>query len=201
MNRPPKFPSDLPLLAWGDERATRKARIKRQLYWSAGIAGLLLLVSTIAAPPKPLLVWNASPSAPIGLYFVHHSDHIMPGDMVVAWPPKAVRRLAADRRYIPYNVPLVKRVAAADHDWVCAFGDQVTIDGGWIIPRRKLDGKGRRLPWWQGCKLVEGGQLFLMIEEHSDSFDGRYFGVTEPADVIGKAELLWAKPSQVSSDE
>jgi type IV secretory pathway protease TraF len=30
------------------------------------------------------------------------------------------------------------------------------------------------------------------MEEHPASFDGRYFGITAPQDVIGKATLIWA---------
>jgi type IV secretory pathway protease TraF len=31
------------------------------------------------------------------------------------------------------------------------------------------------------------------MSERADSFDGRYFGVSKQADVIGKARLLWAR--------
>jgi conjugative transfer signal peptidase TraF len=204
MPKPPKRPADLPLLAWSDAESARaagraartiarKAKIKRQIIWTLGVSGLLLVASTIAVPPKPILIWNASPSAPIGLYYVRHDGIIEPGDMVVAWPPLPARRLAAARHYLPFTVPLVKRVAAVEHDSVCADGELITIDGGWITVRRRADAQGRPLPWWQGCTLLGEGQLFLMMEEHPSSFDGRYFGVTEARDVIGKATLLWPR--------
>jgi type IV secretory pathway protease TraF len=37
------------------------------------------------------------------------------------------------------------------------------------------------------------GELFLLTGESSDSFDGRYFGVSKQSDIIGKATLLWAR--------
>jgi conjugative transfer signal peptidase TraF len=158
------------------------------------------LALTLLFPPQPILVWNASASAPIGLYYVdswkrfdHQTVDILVDDLVVAWPPKVARALAADRHYLPSGVPLIKRVAAIDHDVVCADGDQITINGGWIIPRRKRDAKGRALLWWQGCHVLQEGELFLMMEEHPSSFDGRYFGVTSPKDVIGKATLIWPR--------
>ena len=158
------------------------------------------LVLTLLFPPPPILIWNASASAPIGLYYVdswkrfdHQTADIEINDMVVAWPPNAARMLAADRHYLPSDVPLIKRVAAIDHDVVCGDGDRIAIDGGWIIARRKRDAKGRALPWWQGCHVLQAGELFLMMEEHSGSFDGRYFGVTSSKDVIGKATLIWPR--------
>jgi conjugative transfer signal peptidase TraF len=173
--------------------------IKRDKWMILGVFLIEALVFTLLFPPPQILVWNSSASAPIGLYYVdswkrldHQTGDIRIDDMVVAWPPKATRKLAADRYYLPAGVPLIKRVAAAEHDSVCADGDQIIIDGGWVIPRRKVDAKGRALPWWHGCHVLEAGALFLMMEEHPSSFDGRYFGVTAPRDVIGKATLLWA---------
>jgi type IV secretory pathway protease TraF len=48
------------------------------------------------------------------------------------------------------------------------------------------------MPFWLGCMRLRGEQRFLLMDA-PDSFDGRYFGVTEGSDIIGKAELLWAR--------
>jgi hypothetical protein len=37
------------------------------------------------------------------------------------------------------------------------------------------------------------GLAFPADEREIGSFDGRYFGVSKQADVIGKARLLWAR--------
>lgn len=171
----------------------KRPSVRKQIFWSFGVSGLLLLASTIAEPPKPILVWNASASAPTGLYFVHHSDDIAVGDMVVAWPPKDAHLLAAKRHYIPINVPLVKRVAAVEHDWVCAIDEEISIGGLPTATRRKFDGQGRLMPWPQGCDVLREGQFFLLMDEHADAFDGRYFGLTKREDIIGKAHLIWRR--------
>lgn len=44
--------------------------------------------------------------------------------MVLTHTPGNVRRLAAHRRYIPANVPLMKRIAAQGGDDVCAVTDE-----------------------------------------------------------------------------
>ncbi|WP_317629348.1 S26 family signal peptidase [Sphingomonas nostoxanthinifaciens] len=147
-------------------------------------------MATAAFPPAPRLVWNASASAPIGLYAVDPGARFRPGDMVIAWTPAPFRALAADRRYIPSNVPLVKRVAAGPGDEICALGTQVFVNGRPSAHRRSVDDHGRSMPLWSGCQRLRDGQS-LLLNDHPGSFDGRYFGPTNDADVIGKARRLW----------
>ncbi|QCI79108.1 hypothetical protein E6W36_04565 [Hankyongella ginsenosidimutans] len=51
--------------------------------------GAAALATTIALPPTPWLVWNASASAPIGLYAVSGRQDIASGDMVLVRCPTA----------------------------------------------------------------------------------------------------------------
>lgn len=183
---------DAPLVAWEHALRTVRhhARIRRI---AAGLAvGGVFLGATIVCPPAPRLVWNTSPSVPIGLYRVNPGAPARVGDMVLAQVPASWRALAAGRRYIPANVPLVKRVVAAAGATVCARGASVLVDGKPVAARLARDPHGRNLPWWSGCVRLTGRQL-LLLTPASDSFDGRYFGVTDGADVIGRAVLLWRR--------
>lgn len=185
--------ADAPLLAWGDALRAAKLRrrmLERRIALVAIGAGIVL--ASAAFPPVPRFVWNASASAPIGLYSVSPGSLAEPGDMVIARVPEPFRRLAATRRYLPMNVPLVKRVAASAGDEVCALGQEIFVNGRWTIERRLTDGAGRAMPMWSGCVRLRGRQLFLLMNSPA-SFDGRYFGVTEGGDVIGKARLLWSR--------
>lgn len=182
-----------PLLAWGDAlRAAklRRRRLERRI--AAAAIGLGVVLGSAVFPPAPRLVWNASASAPIGLYSVSPGELAEPGDMVIARVPEPWRRLAATRRYLPMNVPLVKRVAAAAGDEVCALGQEIFVNGRWITGRLIADGAARPMPLRSGCVRLRGRQLFLLMDAPA-SFDGRYFGVTEGRDIIGKARLLWAR--------
>ena len=185
---------NLPLLEWGDQlrQAKRERRTLGRRIAVIG-AGITLVGLTIAFPPAPRLVWNASASAPIGLYAVTPGATVEPGDMVIARVPDPSRLMAAERRYIPANVPLVKRVAAAAGDEVCALGREIFVNGTWVVERRAFDAKGRPMPWWSGCVRLRGRQLFLLMSDSPGSFDGRYFGVTDGNLVVGKARLLWAR--------
>lgn len=191
-----------PLLDWGEQlRAGKhKRRILGRRVAVTGI-GIALLGLTMAYPPAPRLVWNASASAPIGLYAVTPGAPIEPGDMVIARVPDPWRMMAAQRRYIPANVPLVKRVAAVAGDEVCALGHEIFVNGKRVVERHVADADGRPMGWWSGCVRLRGRQLFLLMPGNPASFDGRYFGVTEGDLVVGKASLLWAKPTQGSNDE
>jgi conjugative transfer signal peptidase TraF len=186
---------DLPLFRWGEElrrhrRARRVGRTK-VLAAAAGAAAATALFGTLLWPPRPLLVWNASASSPIGLYYVGPAEGARPGEMVVAWSPDAARELGAQRRYLPRNVPLVKRVVAAAGDRVCAVGEAIFVNGRRETLRRARDPSGRPMPWWNGCAQLEGGQLFLLTPDVPDAFDGRYFGVTQRREIVGRARLIW----------
>lgn len=184
---------DAPLLAWGDAlRATKLRRRRLIKRIAAAVIGAAIVLGSAAFPLTPRLVWNASASAPIGLYSVSPGALAEPGDMVIARVPEPWRRLAATRRYLPMNVPLVKRVAAAAGDEVCALGQEIFVNGRWIAERLVLDGAGRPMPMWSGCMRLRGRQLFLLMDAPA-SFDGRYFGVTGGDDIIGKARLLWER--------
>lgn len=182
-----------PLRAWGETLArTRHTRLRRArervLIGLTGALACLLL----GAEPAPRLVWNISASAPRGLYLLDPSARLRHGDMVAARLPVQWRALADARRYLPARVPLIKRIAALSGDGVCAFGAIVTVNGRARALRRDADSLGRRLPAWQGCVHLRDGQVLLLMDSPA-SFDGRYFGVTEAADVLGRARLIWRR--------
>jgi type IV secretory pathway protease TraF len=162
---------------------------RRRLATSA-VPFVLALAGTLLCPPRPLLLWNASPSTPEGLYAVWPGSSLQVGETVIAWPPPDARRLAAKRNYLPARVPLVKWAAAVSGGRVCANRGMIFINGRLAALRRARDPSGRPMPWWSGCKRLGHGNLFLLSSD-PNGFDGRYFGLTQPVEVIGKARLLW----------
>lgn len=172
-------------------------RFRRRRRWrGAAVAALLgmaaLGVSSLVSP-SPRLVWNASASAPIGLYWVEPNMPIRRGDLVLATLPETMRWLAADRAYLPSNVPLVKRIEALSGDTICAVGEDIFVNGRKVAQRLKADGQGRVLPVWQGCRLLVSNEVFLLMEGVPDSFDGRYFGAVETRNIVGRLVPLWTR--------
>lgn len=158
-----------------------------------GMLATLAIASTVLRPARPLLLWNASSSSPLGLYAVTSAGSVKVGDTVIAWAPPPARRLAAERHYLPANVPLVKRVAAARGDRVCAKRRTIFVNGRLAALRRARDASGRQMPWWSGCRRLRPGELFLLSRTAPDAFDGRYFGITRSSEIVGKARLLWSR--------
>lgn len=193
MNRFSGRGGDAPLFVWGDALRAAKVRRRKLVRRGGVVLGVIaVVVATIVSPPVPRLVWNASESAPVGLYGISPGAVLARGNMVVARLPATVQTMAAERRYLPLNVPLVKRVAGVAGDEICALATTIYRDGRAVAVRNARDDQGRPMPMWHGCRILRGGEIFLLTTARN-SFDGRYFGITEGSDVIGKARLLWAR--------
>ncbi|MCT5700999.1 S26 family signal peptidase [Pseudomonas aeruginosa] len=146
--------------------------------------------AAIATSP-PRLVYNASDSVPVGWYRISSANSLASRDLVLVRLPPEVRSLAAQRGYLPANVPLLKTVAAMAPQRVCVLGSQIRIDGDLMAKRLRWDRQGRALPAWQACRHLVGDELFLLSSSNPESFDSRYFGPISADAVIGRAQPLW----------
>jgi type IV secretory pathway protease TraF len=186
-------PAGEPLFRWAHQRDAwlrSRARVRRRL--ALGALGCGVLLASALLPPRLRLVWNVSASAPTGLYLVWPGASPSRGATAIARVPARFRAFAAARGYLPANVPLVKRVAAAAPDSVCALGPNIFVNGKRVATRLRADRQDRLLPQWHGCIRLRRGE-YLLLMPHADSFDGRYFGVTLAPDMVGRARLLWAR--------
>jgi conjugative transfer signal peptidase TraF len=163
--------------------------MRRRIILAAAVVAATL--ATLALPVSRALVWNVTASVPTGLYWIHSKPHRYVGERIAIDPPPALRRLLAERGYLPTSVPLLKRVAAVAGQSVCRFAHGITIDGQLVGIARSHDRLGRALPVWSGCRRLTAGELFVMSIDAPGSFDGRYFGVLSSADVIGRATPVW----------
>ncbi|MEQ8451144.1 MAG: S26 family signal peptidase [Nitratireductor sp.] len=135
----------------------------------------------------PWLLWNASVSAPVGLYLIQSDERFEVPDLVAVAPPAPLAHMLDQRGYLPLGVPLLKRIVALPGQQVCRHGHVVTVDGNAMAEARDLDRAGRALPVWQGCQSIGDGEVFLLNWQHPDSLDGRYFGPLPQSAVIGRA--------------
>lgn len=142
--------------------------------------------------PAPRLLWNASASAPIGLYRIDTGARPVAGDLVAIEPPAALGDWFAQRGYLPRGVPLLKRVAGVPGQRICRSGVFVTIDGHGAARAVARDRLGRPLPIWLGCRIIRRGEFFL-LNAAPDSLDGRYFGAIPATGLIGVAQPLWTR--------
>jgi conjugative transfer signal peptidase TraF len=138
------------------------------------VAGQLAMLAAVFHP-TPRLYWNASASAPVGLYWLKPGGHPARGELVAIDPPQSLRQWLADRHYLPRGVPLLKTVVAAEGLQVCRTGRDVSVDGTVVAVARERDSHGRALPRWSGCHSVARNSVML-LNAAPDSLDGRYFG-------------------------
>jgi conjugative transfer signal peptidase TraF len=138
----------------------------------------------------PLLVWNASASAPIGLYRIEQDASPEIGDFVLVKPDETLEKFITSRGYLPENIPLLKRIAALPGDEICRDSEAIFINKILVADAKKLDSIGRKMPSWNGCIRLQSGEIFL-LNDPEYSLDGRYFGATKSVAVIGVARAVW----------
>jgi conjugative transfer signal peptidase TraF len=164
---------------------TRFGYVMATYFATMGVA----IAAFVPAPTK--LIWNASASAPMGLYTVAPADAIEVPELVAIMPPEPLAAFMAERGYVGGNVPILKRVLGLPGQEVCRNGGTITVDGVEMGEALERDSIGRDLPVWRGCRVIGDGELFLMNWEVRDSLDGRYLGPTPASAVIGRALPLW----------
>ncbi len=159
------------------------------------IVASVIVIAGLAAPIShpPRLIWNATASAPIGLYEVRSQSTFARGELVLVRPPQWVRVFAAARGYLPNTVPMVKRIAADNGDIVCRDKDAITINGRVVAHALLADREGRTLPTWSGCHSLGDGEIFLLMDGVRASFDSRYFGPVPTTAIVGKVVPLWTR--------
>ena len=147
--------------------------------------GIAFLAVKPIINPVPLVIWNASESVPIGLYFVAKRQPTI-DEIAVIEPADWVRTYASSRGYLPQDVWLLKPIFASHPSIICRFGSYVFVDRKHVAKAKIVDRKHRPLPVWMGCKALTSTQYFV-LGQHHDSFDSRYFGPIEQRQVVGTA--------------
>ena len=169
---------------------------------------LISLVATLAVvataaeirfPPKPVLLYNPSESAPVGWYKLDKNTEIKAGDMVAVYAPEWARKLADERRYIPYDNPLIKRVVAIEGDRVCRKNNRISVPKYADIIVHERDSLGREMPVWSECRILNPGEIFFISASDISGFDSRYFGPVGPDDILGKVKFMGNSPLGNSS--
>lgn len=157
------------------------------------LLAITLVGLTASIKPSPTLIWNASASVPIGLYAVRPAGRLRLMELVAVRPPEPLASFLAKRGYLPAGVLLLKHILALPGQAVCRTRRTVTVDGTAVGDALERDRRGRPLPVWRGCCVVQPGEVFLMNRQPKDSFDGRYFGPLPAAAIIGRVQPIWTR--------
>lgn len=163
--------------------------MKRQYLTITALSVMALCAGMLGKWPVKI-IYNPTESAPKGYYLMVNSP-IQKGDYVLAGIPKIARKLAANRQYLPMDIPILKPVRAQRGDHVCVKKYQLLINGKHMARLLEKDSRGRILVSWRGCRSLTEGEFFLLSTYSPVSFDSRYFGPVNRNMVIGKAVPLW----------
>jgi conjugative transfer signal peptidase TraF len=153
--------------------------------------GVALAIASSLLELRPILVWNATASAPLGLYSITPVTELQAGDLVLVQPDPASAAVYAERGYLPLGVPLLKRVGALGGMRVCEHAGDVTIEGRHVANALPTDGRGRPMTPWSGCRALNDGEFFALNADVPTSLDGRYFGPSMLSSMIGRAAPIW----------
>lgn len=158
---------------------------------SLGLLGIAGLVT-----PQPLrpgtLIWNYTPSIPIGLYRID-SRPWRKDDRVAVKPSTYLEAALVEAQVLEPGRLLLKRVVAIGGDEVCRQADRVSVNGVEVAVARSTDTAGQPLPSWRGCRRLDASEVFLLGEIPA-SFDGRYFGAISADQIVGPLRLLFQLP-------
>lgn len=151
--------------------------------------GLGAIAFAVLADVRPHVVWNGSESVDRGFYQIEDGP-MKRGDLVLTRIPEWAETLAWERHYYPQNIPLLKRIVAAQGDRICRIGAKIIVNGASVATAKKTDSLGHDMPLWNGCRVLDADKI-LLINAHAGSFDGRYFGATDRSLIIGRAVPVW----------
>lgn len=163
----------------------------RPIWASVAFIGVGAIVLSTAIDMPTVFLWNASPSAPIGLYRLQSIDNLEPRDLVAVAAPDPIAAFIAERGYLPPDIPLLKHVAGLPGQIVCRLGRSITVDGVAVGEAQHTDSRRRPMPVWQGCRRITANDVFLMNPDAENSLDGRYFGPIPRNALLAEAIPIW----------
>jgi len=170
--------------------ALRVCDLSRALFLAAGATAF---AAAVACRVASHLIWNRTPSLPLGLYWLSRgvpATAAKPGALVAFAVPDGVRSLVEERHYLPPGAMLVKPVVAIPGDRVCTDGTAFTVNGRSLGGILTQDSAGRPLPHYEGCGAVSKGWLFV-ASHYAKSFDSRTFGPLPDRAIRGTVTPLW----------
>ena len=158
----------------------------------AGVITLAIIGTSgqMLFPPKPVLFYNPSYSAPVGWYKLRVNAPIVAGSQVAAYAPEWARKLADERGYLPYDYPLIKTVWALQGDEVCYINRSVRVPKRPDITILGQDVLGRDMPQKSGCHVLKAGEYLIISPDVQTGFDSRYFGPISSENILGVVEYL-----------
>jgi conjugative transfer signal peptidase TraF len=134
--------------------------------------------------------YQVTASMPKGFYLVK-PGLIRRNDIVVFSPPKPTLEFLRQERWIPKDGLLMKYVVGMPGDYVCQKEGSIWLNQRIVGPVYKFYAPGKILPNAKFCGRLLENEYLLVSTKISRSFDGRYFGPINYAQIKGRAYRIW----------
>lgn len=150
----------------GDMRATLS-----KLWLGGAVLALAALVFVSGAASQDVVLFNHSPSVPVGFY-VRESGVAERGMFVTVRARDVAPTEAAAHDYDGEGDRFIKRLVAIAGQDVCSDGHVLSVDGVEVAVVQSSAGSPQG---WVGCRTLASSEI-LLLGDSADSFDGRYWG-------------------------
>jgi len=158
--------------------------------FALGCVGIIMVALSTFTRPTALVIYNPSPSEPIGFYRFTTAKPA-PGQLISFKVPEHGRAYAAQHLAYILRWSILKEIAAGQGSTVCADHAVLSIDGRARAKIADHDRQGAQLPHWQGCRRLGAGEYFVFSNRIPNSYDSRYYGPVSSRQVLGVYTPLW----------
>ena len=166
------------------------ALINPKTIFALGCVGILMVGLSALTRPTALLLYNPSPSEPMGFYRFTTAKPA-PGQLISFKVPEQGRAYAAQHLAYVLRNSILKEIVAGQGSTVCADHAVLSIDGRARAKIADHDRRGALLPHWQGCRRLGAGEYFVFSNRIPNSYDSRYYGPVSSRQVLGVYTPLW----------
>jgi type IV secretory pathway protease TraF len=142
-----------------------------KLWLGGAVSALAALAFASSGASQDVVLFNHSPSVPIGFY-VREAGDPERGLFVTVRARDVAPTEAAAHDYDDEGDRFIKRLAAVAGQEVCSDGRVLSVDGVEVAMVQNRAGAPRG---WVGCRALASSEI-LLLGDSTDSFDGRYWG-------------------------
>ena len=151
--------------------------------WICSLAVLTMCLAGRSLPDRPWLLYNHTPSVPLGWY-IYQNKRVERGNLAAFRLPRSAHRYAMQRGEST-DILLLKPIAAIAGDHVSTLNNELRINGTFVCTIPTCDTQGRMLPRWHDSRVLQNVELFFYSAQIPNSFDSRFFGPIHTDDVLG----------------
>lgn len=119
---------------------------------------------------------NRTASMPMGIYIKNSKNKLTTGDIIVFYS-------------IDKNSNLLKYIAAREGDEYCLDFENTLWVNGFTVAQKSIAKYHGELSTQSLCQTLKQDEL-LVLGEHPNSYDSRYFGPIKREQVIAQVELV-----------